>query len=82
MFGREAMFGAEAVFVKRCRGGATFVGEATFEKGSDENPRPVFRLNLSHRKYSSMGFRRSTPPQNRQLIVYYYQLKYEVDGLV
>jgi hypothetical protein len=26
----------------------------------------------SHQMYSSIGFRKSTPPQNRQLIVYFY----------
>ena len=31
---------------------------------------------LSHRIYSLMHFRKSTPPQNWQLIVYYYSLKY------
>ena len=31
------------------------------------NPTP-----LSHAIYKSNGFRKSTPPQNRQLIVYYY----------
>ena len=30
----------------------------------------------------SISFRKSTPPANRQLIVYYYLLKYEVDGIV
>jgi len=27
---------------------------------------------LFHRMYSLISFRKSTPPQNRQLIVYYY----------
>ena len=27
---------------------------------------------LSHRMYVLISFRKSTPPQNRQLIVYYY----------
>jgi len=37
---------------------------------------------LSHKMYLLISFRKSTPPQNRQLIVYYYQLKYQVDGFV
>ena len=31
---------------------------------------------LSHRMYPSISFSKSTPQQNRQLIVYYYQSKY------
>jgi len=31
----------------------------------------------SHRKFSLFNFRKSTPPQNRQLIVCYYQLNIE-----
>ena len=30
----------------------------------------------SHSMHSLISFRESTPPQNRQLIVYYYRLKY------
>jgi hypothetical protein len=37
---------------------------------------------LSHIMHSWINFRKSAPPQNRQLIVYYYQLKYCVDGFV
>ena len=33
---------------------------------------------LSHRMYSSISFRKSTPPQNRHLIVYHYKLKLTV----
>ena len=32
--------------------------------------------------YLSIGFRKSTPSRNRQLILYYHQLKYQVDGFV
>jgi len=31
---------------------------------------------LPHRKYSLISCRKFTPPQNRQLIVYYYKSKY------
>ena len=37
---------------------------------------------LSHRKYSMIIFRKSTPPQNRQLIVHCSYLKYQVDDSV
>ena len=37
---------------------------------------------LSHRMYLIISFRKSTPPQNRQLIIYYDRFKYQVDGLV
>ena len=37
---------------------------------------------ISHITYLLIIFRRSTPPQNRQLIVDYYSSKYEVDGFV
>ena len=39
-------------------------------------------LNLSNGMSSLVSFRESTPPQNRQLIVYYHLLKYYVDGCV
>jgi hypothetical protein len=32
--------------------------------------------------YSAISFRKSNPTKNRQPIVYYYQLKHEVDGFV
>jgi hypothetical protein len=32
--------------------------------------------------FLSIGFGKSTPPQNRQLIACYYQLKYQEDGVV
>ena len=34
------------------------------------------------KQYLLIIFRKSTPPQKRQLIVHYYQLKYQVDGFV
>ena len=37
---------------------------------------------LSHRMYLLIRFRKSTPRQNRKLIVYYYHLEYEVHGFV
>ena len=37
---------------------------------------------LSHRMHSLIGFRKSTPPQYRQLVVYYYLSKCSVDGVV
>jgi hypothetical protein len=37
---------------------------------------------LSHEMYLLISFRKSTPAQNRQLIVYYYLLKYQVDDFV
>jgi hypothetical protein len=37
---------------------------------------------LSHRAYLFLCFRESTPPQNRQLIICFYSLKYQVDGFV
>jgi hypothetical protein len=36
----------------------------------------------SHIMHLWIGFRKSTPPQNRHLIVYNYLSKYEVDGFV
>ena len=32
--------------------------------------------------YLSISFRKSTPPQNGQIIIYYRQSEYEVDGFV
>jgi hypothetical protein len=29
-------------------------------------------VNVSHRRYLSLSFRKSTLPRNRQLVVYYY----------
>jgi hypothetical protein len=40
------------------------------------------RLNSSHRLNALDGFRKSTLPQNLQLIVDYYGLKQKVDGFV
>ena len=37
---------------------------------------------LSHIVYSSIGFRKSNPPQNGQVVVYYYNSKHEVVGFV
>ena len=37
---------------------------------------------LSHRMYSLISLRNSTPLQNRQLVAYYYWLKYQVDTFV
>ena len=34
---------------------------------------------LSHRMYLFISFRKSAPPQNHQLSVYYYLLKHKVD---
>ena len=34
------------------------------------------------RMYSLISFRKSAPPKNRQLVVHYYLLKYQVDGYV
>ena len=39
-------------------------------------------LTLSHRMYVSVNFRKSTPPQNRQLILNQDESKYKVDGFV
>ena len=39
-------------------------------------------ISLSHIMYQLNGFRKSTPPENRQLIVYLYQLKYQFDSLM
>ena len=39
-------------------------------------------LSAPSRLYSFIGFDKSTPPQNRQLIVYYHQSKYSVDDFV
>ena len=39
-------------------------------------------LILGAPRYLSIGLRKSTLPQNRQLIVYYYQSKYQGDGFV
>ena len=53
------------------------------EPASDDDAPPQPELvppgmitNSSHRVYLRISFRKSTPPQNRQLIVYYYYLKY------
>ena len=37
---------------------------------------------LTHRMYLSISFRKSTPPQNRHLIVYCNLLEYQIDGCV
>ena len=37
---------------------------------------------LSHRMHLSTSLRKSTPPQNRQLIVDYYYLEQQVDDFV
>ena len=37
---------------------------------------------LSHIMYSLIGFRKPTPPQNRQLIVYFFGLRCDVDDFV
>ena len=44
-------------------------------------PRPAVHI-LSHMIYLFVSFKKSTPPQNRQLIVYYDYLKYQVRGFV
>ena len=44
----------------------------------DKMRRPV--PTLSRRMYLLISFRKSTPPPNRQLIVYYHRLRYQVDG--
>ena len=36
----------------------------------------------SHRVYQLNGFRKANPPQNRQLVVYYYESKRYVDDFV
>jgi len=49
------------------------------------NPTPENGLlgpTLSHRMYVLSSFRKTTPPQKRQLIVDYHFQKYEVDRLV
>ena len=40
------------------------------------------RTSLSHIIFLFDSFRQTPPPQNRQLILYYYKLKCEVDGFV
>jgi hypothetical protein len=35
---------------------------------------------LSHRMYLLISCRKFTPPQSRQLVVYFYKSKYEIDG--
>ena len=44
--------------------------------------RRVVAALLSHKMYLLISFRKSTPPPNRQLIVYHYKLEYLVDGFV
>jgi len=39
-------------------------------------------LRLSHRTYPPISLRKSTPPQNSQLIVYHHKWEYQVDGFV
>jgi hypothetical protein len=38
----------------------------------------VSRTTLSHRMYLLISFRKSTPPQNCQLIVYFYKLSIKI----
>ena len=51
-----------------------------------DHPRPRYSKKMSniesssHRLYLLVIFRKSSPPQNRHLIVYFYEFKYEVDG--
>jgi len=40
------------------------------------------QTNLFHRMYLLIGFRKSTLPQNRQIVVNYYQYSKQVDGFV
>ena len=37
---------------------------------------------LSHRMFLFISFKNSTPPQNRELIVDYYLLKWQLDDFV
>ena len=46
-------------------------GERAGEGGFDQ-PAHFQAASLSHKIYFLIGLRMSTPPQNRQLIVYYY----------
>ena len=56
----------------------SFFGNGVFFGQDLGQDRPI----SSHRLYSSISFRKSTPLKNRQLIVYFYSLKYQVDGCV
>ena len=59
----------------------TAKGLKVFEADRKERQRGSV-VGLSHRTYLSISFRVSSPPQNRQIILYDYQLEYEVDGFV
>ena len=51
-------------------------------KFDDPGTYPSKFANFFQNMYLLIGCRESTPPQNRQLIVHYYLLRYEVDGFV
>jgi hypothetical protein len=62
------------------RSGWNWEGEVQLEKKNDSAPPRTRTMLSSHRMYSLIGFKKFTPPQNRQIIVFYYLLKYQVDG--
>jgi hypothetical protein len=55
---------------------AATIGEAH----ARTHPRFLRPTHLFDTMYLLISFRKSTPPQNRQLIVYYYNIKNQVDG--
>ena len=54
------------------------VGEVRQAQGAGQLPRG----SLSRIMHLSISVRKSTPPLNRQLIVYFHSLKHQVDGFV
>jgi len=56
--------------------------ESAARKCLHARPKSEIKSILSHRMYLLISFRKSTPPPNRQLVVYYYELKYFVNGFV
>ena len=59
--------------IKNFLSGGTDMGEAVKEERQLLGERvPHRHISLSRRMYLLISFRKSTPPQNRQLIVHYY----------
>jgi hypothetical protein len=57
-------------------------GEAFSQSGATACLYAYSTVFVSQKKYSSIVFGKSSPPQNHQLIVYYYELEHSVDGFV
>ena len=54
----------------------------THSPSSSLHAPPLIATPASYTMQLLISFRKSTHPQNRQLVVYYYYLEYEVDSFV